>query len=117
MDHILTGSFPVVSKSMTTKRGSKAITMVLKFTNLNQMTFKGCPDGGWDFGCENQTKVQESIIDWWQKCTIQPSKGNNIVGHLMVDGFESNKPPQGLPLFLGFPHKTLRVPEMTKKVG
>ena len=46
MDHILTGSFPVVSKSMTTKRGSKAITMVLKFTNLNQMTSKGCPDWG-----------------------------------------------------------------------
>ena len=45
MDHILTGAFPVVSKSMTTKRGSKAITMVLKFTNLN-MTSKGYPDWG-----------------------------------------------------------------------
>jgi len=28
----------------------------------------------------------------------------------MVDGFESNKTPQGLPFFLVFPHKALGVP-------
>ena len=51
MDHILTGPNPVVSESMTTKRGSTAVTMVLKFTNLNQKTSEGCPaGGGWDFG-------------------------------------------------------------------
>ena len=43
MDDILTGLFPVVSKSMTTKRGSNAVTIVLKFSNLNQKTSKGCP--------------------------------------------------------------------------
>ena len=37
--HLLTKGNPVVSKSMTTRRGSTAVTMVLEYINLNQRTF------------------------------------------------------------------------------
>ena len=86
--------------------------MVLKLSHLNQQTNKGCPDGTLNslhlrfrkvlFSDKSAQYNPQRLTTWW--------------GHSMVNRFESNKTPQGLPFLLVFPHKTFRVPEMAKGV-
>ena len=62
------------------------------------------------------TRFKKVVLTDDKSAQYNPQRVKTLQGYSMVDWFESNKTPQGLPFFLVFPHKTLRVPEMMKGV-